>query len=393
MTEEDRTTSPGKGLIPGLSAQTAKKNAKSRLSPAETVRYIARNALQSEKHEVHLTQTVITAGITGIIRVTGLKKEIFTGNAILVSHALKKRKNPLKRRNHSLRAEKNGKNRRSDSTLSNMKKIYYIIGSIVVVLGIISFVFFIKTSFPQISFLGAVFSPDATSLTIGSGTSNLCRGIHRVEPNGSNMRFLTIPDNDYFDAYPSYSHDKTKIVFNRTHRIKHISHIFLISGDGRHEFQVTKGDFFDAKPVFSADNKRIYFSRSSSKSYFSKETIYSVATDGTLLRKESRPDYLRLLKSLSYSPNGKFMIFATNGDIYAEEVSTGKRHKIAEVKAGHSRNFSFSSNGEQVVFVSGDPYEIARIWLMNADGSNLRDISKIIEVSLKKKLRSSPQKR
>ena len=97
MTEEDKAMVPGKELILGLFAQSATKNAKSHSSRAATVRYIARNVFQSAKQAACLTQTGIT----------GSKKEIFPGNAILIKGRLKKGKNPLRRKSHFFTGEKN----------------------------------------------------------------------------------------------------------------------------------------------------------------------------------------------------------------------------------------------------------------------------------------------
>ena len=97
MTQEEKAMVPGKELILGLFAQTATKNAKSRSSQAETVQYIARNAFQSTKKATCLTQTGIT----------GPKKKISPGNAVLIKGRLKKGKSPLKRRSHFLHVEKN----------------------------------------------------------------------------------------------------------------------------------------------------------------------------------------------------------------------------------------------------------------------------------------------
>jgi len=97
MTEEEEAVVPGKELILGLFAQTATKNAKSRSSPVETVRYIARNAFQSAKEAACLRQTGIT----------GPKKEIFPGSAIPIKGRLKKGKSPLTKRSHFSSGEKN----------------------------------------------------------------------------------------------------------------------------------------------------------------------------------------------------------------------------------------------------------------------------------------------
>ena len=83
---------PGKELILGLFAQTVRKNAKSRSSPAEAVLYIARNVFQSTKKAARLIQTGIA----------GPKEEIFPGNTIPI-----KGKNTLKRKSHFSSGEKN----------------------------------------------------------------------------------------------------------------------------------------------------------------------------------------------------------------------------------------------------------------------------------------------
>jgi len=82
MREADRAMVTGKELILELFAQTAIKNVRFRSSPAQAVRYIARNAFQNAKQATRLTQ----------IEITG---------------PLKKGKSPPKRRNHFFHVEKN----------------------------------------------------------------------------------------------------------------------------------------------------------------------------------------------------------------------------------------------------------------------------------------------
>lgn len=97
MIEEGKPVVPGKELILGLFAQTVTENVKSRSSPAQAVRYIARNAFQSAKETIYLTQAEIV----------GPKKEMLPGNAVPIKDRLQKGQSPLKRKSHLLCAEKN----------------------------------------------------------------------------------------------------------------------------------------------------------------------------------------------------------------------------------------------------------------------------------------------
>ena|GEM_PF-7125107 len=97
MTEEDKTMVPGKGLILGLFAQTVTKNAKSRSSPAETVRYTARNVFRSAGEAARLKKNTTVSP----------EKVILFKSAILIDNGAAKTEALEKRRNQSFGDEKN----------------------------------------------------------------------------------------------------------------------------------------------------------------------------------------------------------------------------------------------------------------------------------------------
>ena len=78
-----------KELLLGLFAQNVKKNAKFRLNPAETDRYIARNAFQGAREPTHLKKNTAVSPEKVIL----LEAAILINGREVKTEALKKRKN------------------------------------------------------------------------------------------------------------------------------------------------------------------------------------------------------------------------------------------------------------------------------------------------------------
>ena len=97
MTEQDKAMVPGKELILRLFAQTATKNVKSRSSPAETVRYTARNVFRSTREAARLKKNTTVSP----------EKVILFKAAILIDNGAAKTEALEKRRNQSFNDEKN----------------------------------------------------------------------------------------------------------------------------------------------------------------------------------------------------------------------------------------------------------------------------------------------
>jgi len=90
MTEEGKAVVPGKELIPGLFAQTAAKNVKSRSSPAETVQYTARNVFRSAREAAARLKKRTTVSPEKVLL---FKVAILIDNGTAETEALERRRN------------------------------------------------------------------------------------------------------------------------------------------------------------------------------------------------------------------------------------------------------------------------------------------------------------
>ncbi|RDV24176.1 amidohydrolase [Alteromonas aestuariivivens] len=77
--------------------------------------------------------------------------------------------------------------------------------------------------------------------------------------------------------------------------------------------------------------------------------------------------------SLDISPDGKTMVFDMLGDIYLVDVTGGDARPLTQDFAWNIHP-SFSPDGSQVAFIS-DRGGVSNIWVMNTDGTNLKQIS------------------
>ena len=100
MTGEDKAVVPGKELILGLFAQTAKKNAKSLLNPVETVQYTARSVFQSAREAARSKKNTTPSP----------EKVILFKVTLLIDNGAAKKEALKKRRNQSFEDEKNANN-------------------------------------------------------------------------------------------------------------------------------------------------------------------------------------------------------------------------------------------------------------------------------------------
>ena len=153
------------------------------------------------------------------------------------------------------------------------------------------------------------------------------RSIYVMDDDGSNVTLLS---HQPWTGTPRWSPDGKQIVFDRrTKQNSNISHIFIMNVDGTDIRQLTTVN--DGNPSFSPDGKSIVFGR------------YEV------------------------TPN------ALESYICLMQLESGIVKKIANVEVS---NPSFSPDGKHIVF-SGVPIfgkSGANIWIMGADGRNLREL-------------------
>ena len=241
--------------------------------------------------------------------------------------------------------------------------------------------------------------------------------LYTVNTDGSKLRNITNHKGD--DYFPGWSPDGKKIVFQSSRNkldssIYRKDEILITNNEGSPAFNLTKYSGDDGAPSFSPDGKRIAFeSRRDSLT-----DIYVMNIDGTNIlnltknskRNNSSPvwspdgsmiayesDYDLIIANsdgrhpikladanqpmgMRWSPDGKKIAFAAEGTQYMEyyllEIDGPSLIKLTEGAVANHFPPSWSPDGTKIVFMKATEDENEGIYIINADGSGLKRLTK-----------------
>ena len=185
---------------------------------------------------------------------------------------------------------------------------------------------------------------------------------------------------------PSRGRHNGKIVFTSDRHYKGLS-IWTMNPDGSSPTRLTDDktrteklpDFspvYDSSPVWSPDGTRIAFI--SNRDYLF--SLYVMDADGSNARLVADRPFEP--KQPAWSPDGKKIAFTSgfgfmigpgkpSADIYVINIDGSGLIQLTRDSGGNGSP-AWSPDGKQIAFVSNRDADEARIWIMNADGSNQR---------------------
>ena len=184
--------------------------------------------------------------------------------------------------------------------------------------------------------------------------------IHIVNPDGTDNTFLTNGNS------PELSPDRRFVVYSDVPN-EHRKHLFIISIDGVHTFQLSDPGF-DANPnhpTWSRDGTRIAFTNSN--------RIYVVDSDGTnrQLITESGGEHI------TWSPDMQRIAFTHREGgrdaVYVVNIDGTNNHRLVDSEASHP---DWSPSGQRIVFQG---YRVKRWNIMIANAENANEIRGVTE--------------
>ena len=160
--------------------------------------------------------------------------------------------------------------------------------------------------------------------------------------------------------------------------------IFGANADGSHPQRLTKekgdpstpaGLFFQVEPAWSPDGTKIAFASLRDRT----PHIYVMNAEGTGTRRITDTDQED--EHPSWSADGKTIVFSREGAIFEIPSTGGKAHRVGR-GLGNARNPVFSPDGGLIAYDYRRPgYSIREIYVMNADGTGIRQVTRLRNVS------------
>jgi TolB protein len=182
-------------------------------------------------------------------------------------------------------------------------------------------------------------------------------GIYRVNVDGTGRRRLS--ETPGFDDSPAFSPAGGQIAFVSSRDGN--AEIYVMNRDGSNQRRLTDHPAGDFAPVFSADSRTIAFvSRRGGR-----DEIYVMNWDGSDVRRLTTEGG----GPPAFSPDGRRIAFAFDGDVYVMNADGSGRRRLA--RGGRP---VFSPDGRSVAFFAQDPTGLAT-YAVNVDGTGLERLS------------------
>lgn len=222
--------------------------------------------------------------------------------------------------------------------------------------------------------IGADITPDGRVVAF-SYFSN----IYVMNADGSDVRQLTFTSNN---SRPAISRDGAHIAFTRAQSGN--TDIYMIDADGSNFHRVTTNQFIDTSPSFSPDGTRLLF-HTNRNSQFGLPNLYVINTDGT---NETRLTYLFEFDG-RFSPDGTKITYSgrpADGQNYFAEVfvmnadgSNPQQLTRLQSSSLAQESPSFSLDGTKIAFERSvfipNVGSRDQIFIMNVNGSDLQQVT------------------
>jgi Tol biopolymer transport system component len=216
------------------------------------------------------------------------------------------------------------------------------------------------------------------------------------QPRRAKLRVVSVADGsevalpeERLGYLPVWSPDGTMIAFggfvgDLDAQGKGEAELFLMDSDGSNARQITNRPGTDLPPSWSPDSSRIVWSGTTvpsdpSQTATSALFMMDVASGQITELGEGSdpvwsPDGQRIAFVLAEKPPPGVLRLQTNLDIYTLDVETGERTQLTQDRAS-DEGPTWSPDGQRIAFVSTRDNAQGEIYVMNADGSDVRRLT------------------
>jgi TolB protein len=222
-------------------------------------------------------------------------------------------------------------------------------------------------------------SPDGSQIAFDSGRNNLKlnyidHDIYVMAADGSHVKRLT--DDGADEGGPRWSPKGDLIAYAKMDYFSDQGlienpawDIFVMNVDGSHQIQLTKDPSNELEPSWSPDGTRVAFISDRNGQNFDIYVMDADGSDVTQLTNDSANEFGPV-----WSPDGTQIVFNSdrNGNVQLFIISIDGSNLMQLTKdASNSAYADWSRDGKRIVFESDRNTGYANIYVMNADGTNI----------------------
>jgi TolB protein len=201
--------------------------------------------------------------------------------------------------------------------------------------------------------------------------------IHAIKVDGSGIEKLTSGDGNRL--FPAWSPDGKRIAYSVQQA--NAQHIWVMDADGKNPRQLTKAEpgvemAANRGPAWSPDGKKIAFTRYTGQGW----DVFVMNADGSNLTNLS--DSATYDADPAWSPDGKHIVFTSDrvGDGFRLYVMTADGKDVKELtREGNPNGFvypAWSPDGKRIAYAHPGEGGL-QIWVVDTDGSNKKQLTQL----------------
>jgi Tol biopolymer transport system component len=213
------------------------------------------------------------------------------------------------------------------------------------------------TNDPKATQANPAWSPDGSKIIFDSNREGGRSQIYVMSPDGSGIARVT--HDEFNDAQPRWSPDGSKIAFF-SNREGGNREIYIMDADGSNQRRITNNPAFDFDASWTPDGEAIVFTRVRGGG---GTAIFLIKADGS-----GKTELLSGCITPAILPDGAAMACDGPDGIHLADLASGKVKKLT---SGFDHEPAWSPDGSKLAFRKGKTGPTAEIYLVNADGSGL----------------------